>query len=61
MADNKIELARCKLELVRVSAARAELEFIIMQREEEIERVRANIAIQEAKEIEIKAKLAELS
>lgn len=56
---NKIEMAKIKLELIRVSAAKAEQEFLILQREEEIERLKAAVAIQIAKEEELKAKLEE--
>jgi hypothetical protein len=57
--DKELELAKIKLELIRVSAARAELEFIVMQRESEIKRVKDNIAIQLTKEVELKKKIEE--
>ena len=45
-----IELKRKQLELIKVAAARAELEFRIMEREEEIDRIKQNIEVQLAKE-----------
>lgn len=55
-----IDIKRKQLELIKVSAARAELEFRIMEREEEIERIKANIEIQIKKEIELKKELDDL-
>jgi hypothetical protein len=54
-----LDLKRIKLELLKVSAAKAELEFRIEERLEEIERIRGHIKIQEDKEIELQAKIDE--
>lgn len=54
-----LELKRMKLELVKVAAARHDLEFRIEEKMDEIERLKANIAIQLAKEAELAAKVAE--
>lgn len=57
--DRELELHRLKLERIRVSAARAELEYNILQRQSEIRRMQENIAISAAKEAEIDSKIAE--
>jgi len=54
-----IELKRTQLELIRVRAAKAEMEFVIAEKLEDIERVKNNIKIQEAREAELIKKLAE--
>ena len=54
---NNLELKRLEVELIRVQAARAELEFKIIEREHDIARMREHIDIQLKKEEEIKAKL----
>ncbi len=54
---NPLELKRMKLELIKVSAARAELEFRVEERLDEIERVKANIKIQLDKETELAQKI----
>lgn len=46
---NKLEFERKKMELKRVTMAKEELEFAIMERESDIERLRSNILIQEQK------------
>lgn len=55
-----IDVKRKELELVRISAARAEMEFKIMEKEEEVDRLKANIQIQLVKEAEIKDELKKL-
>jgi len=52
-----LELKRMKLELIKVSAARAELEFKIEERLEDINRLKDNIKIQEAREAELQVKI----
>jgi hypothetical protein len=54
-----LELKRMQVELLTVSARKAELELRIHERMEEIERLQEHIAVQEAKEAELSAKLAE--
>lgn len=56
---DSLEKKRLKLELIRVSAARAELEFKIFEREEDIKRLKDNVKIQEEKELEINKKIEE--
>lgn len=53
-----VELKRIKVELLRVAAARAELELRIEEYQENIKRLEDNIAIQLAKEEELNAKIA---
>jgi len=53
-----LELKRMKLELIKVAAARHELEFRIEERLEEINRIKEHVKIQEAKEAELKEKIA---
>lgn len=53
-----LEEKKVKAELFRVQAAKAEMEYIVAQRLEEIERLEMNIKLQEEKEAELKAKLA---
>lgn len=54
-----IERRKVELELIRVSAARMDMEIRIEEMKEEIKRVEGHIDIQNAKEIELKAKLGE--
>ncbi len=54
-----LELKRIKVELLRVSSARAELELRIEEYQENIKRLEDNIAVQKAKEDELEAKIAE--
>lgn len=54
-----LELKKIKLELIKVNAAKAELEFRIDERLEEIERIKSHIQVQEDKEAELQAKIAE--
>lgn len=56
--EQELELHRMRLELMRVSTAKAEMAFQIMQRKAEIARLESNIVIQETKEVELTAKLA---
>lgn len=52
-----LELKRIKLELVKVAAARHDIEFRIEERLDEIDRLKEHIKIQIAKEAELKAKI----
>lgn len=52
-----IEIKKTKAELLRVQAARAEMEYIIAQRMEEIERLELNIKKQIETEESLKSKL----
>lgn len=54
-----LELKRLKLDLIRISAAKAELQFKIEERVEDIRRIEENIKISEAKEEELILKIAE--
>lgn len=56
-----LELKRMKLELVKVAAARAEMEFRIEERLEDIARIKDNINVQLDKEAELRAKIEEAS
>lgn len=56
-----LDIKRLKVELVRVGAAKAELELRIEERMEEIERIKEHIKISEAKEAELQQKIAEMS
>lgn len=56
---NPLELKRLKLDLIKVGAAKAELQFKIEERLEDIRRIEENIKISEAKEEELKTKIAE--
>ena len=53
-----LELKRMKLELIKVAAARHELEFRIEERLEEINRIKEHVKVQEAKEAELMEKIA---
>lgn len=59
MSKTRLEIETKKVELLRVQAARAEMQLIIMQREAEIERIRANIEVQNKRETELMIELAE--
>lgn len=59
--DKDLELYRMRLEIMRVTTARAEMEFNIMKLKSEIVRMETNIKIQTDKEAELTAKLAELA
>ena len=54
-----LDLKRIKLELIKVAAGRAEMEFRIDERMEDINRIKDNINVQLAKEAELKAKIDE--
>lgn len=55
--QNSLELKKLKVELLRVSAAKAELELRIEERLDEIERIKEHIKISEDKEQELKEKI----
>lgn len=55
--DHDLELERVKLELIKVAAARAEMEFAIKQRQSEIRRLQENIKTQQQKEVELGNKI----
>lgn len=57
---NPLELKKLKVELLRVSAAKGEMELRIDERMEEIARLEDHIKVQIAKEEELKAKIAEM-
>ena len=52
-----LELKRMKLELIKVAAARCEIEFRIEERLDEISRLQEHVKVQEAKEAELKGKI----
>lgn len=52
-----LELKKMKVELMRVSASRAELELRVDERLDEIERIKEHIKISQAKEIELADKI----
>ena len=54
-----LELKRLKVELLRVSAAKAEIELRVDEQMENVKRLQENIAISTAKEEELMAKIAE--
>lgn len=54
---SNLEIKRMKLELIKVSAAKAELEFKIDERLEDIARIKEHVKIQEAKEEELRLKI----
>lgn len=53
----ELERKKIKAELLRVQAAKAEMEFIVAQRQEEIARLNSNIKIQEDTETKLLEKL----
>lgn len=53
-----LELKRKELELVKVAAARAEMEFKILEKQEEIERIKTNIQAQIKREAELKEEIS---
>lgn len=55
-----LEIKKYEAELARVKAARCEQEYIIAQRQDEIERLTKNILIQENKEQELEEQLKKL-
>jgi hypothetical protein len=56
----QLEIKRIKSELSRVIAAKDEMDFRIHERLEEIDRLKANMNIQEAKELELIEKIKEM-
>jgi hypothetical protein len=54
-----LEKERKKVELIRVRAARAELEFKILERQDEIERIKQNIQAQLNREADLEKELGE--
>lgn len=52
-----LDLKRKELELIKVSAAKAELEFRILERLDEIERIKQHIEAQVKREQELKDEL----
>lgn len=54
-----LELEKKKLELKRVIYMKEELEFKVLERVAEIERIKENIKIQESKMAELEAELKE--
>jgi len=54
-----LELKKTKVELLRMSAAKAEVELRIEEYMDNIKRLQDNIAISEAKEQELQLKIAE--
>lgn len=55
-----LEIKKKQLELQRVMTARMEMELKIEERMEEIERLKANIEIQNKREAEIKEEITKL-
>lgn len=56
----EIEIKRCQMELLKVQAAKAEQEFRIMEKLEEINRLKAAIEAQSKREKELQDKLKEV-
>jgi hypothetical protein len=57
---SELESKRKKLELLKVQAARAELEFRILERLDEIERIKQHIEVQHKREAELTAEIGAL-
>lgn len=55
-----LDLRRKKVELMRVSAAKAELDLRIYERMEEIERIREHIKVSEQSEQKLKEEISQL-
>ena len=55
----ELEKKKLKAELLRVQAAKAEMEYIVAQRTDEIERIQLNIQKQEETEKTLLAKMGE--
>ena len=60
MSNPVLELKKMQVELLRVSAAKGEMELRIHERMDEIARIEEHLKIQEAKEVELQAKIAEM-
>ena len=58
--DKKFEKKRIELELMRVSTAKAELEFKIEERLQEIDRLKEHIVIQEKRQLELKQQIIQM-
>jgi hypothetical protein len=58
--QSNLEVKKLQVELLRVGAAKAELELRIEERMDEIHRIKEHIKVSEDKEIELKEKLKEL-
>lgn len=58
--DKKFEKKRLELELLKVSTAKAELEFKIEERLQEIERIKEHIVIQEKRQYELKQQINQM-
>jgi C4-dicarboxylate-specific signal transduction histidine kinase len=56
---NALDLKRMKLEMIKVAAARAELEFRVEERLDEINRIKDHIKVQLDKEAELQAKITD--
>lgn len=54
---SNLERKKIELELMKLEAARAELEYKVLEREEDIKRIHEHIAIQNEKIKETQAKL----
>lgn len=52
-----LEVKRKELEIVKLVAARAELEFKILEKQEEIERIKQHIQLNCKREVELKEEL----
>lgn len=59
MAMSALDIKRMKLELVKVAAARCELEFRVEERMDEINRIQEHIKVQLDKEAELQGKISE--
>ena len=57
---SKIDYARKKLELQKVECAASEMEFKILEREEDIKRLKDNLEIQNNKIMQLKEELKDL-
>jgi len=55
-----IDIKRIQVELSKVVAARSEMELKILEREEEVSRLRSGLSIQDAKIVELEAKISDL-
>ncbi len=55
-----IENKKLKAELLRVQAAKAEMEYQVELKRDEIQRIESHMAKQDAAEVEIKNKLTQL-
>lgn len=56
-----LDVKRKELELIKVGAAKAELEFKILERMEDIERIKVHIDVQIKKEEDLKAEIEKLT